>query len=403
MWLHGPAGCGKSAIAQRIAELCHEANRLLASFFFSRSEPRRNCAKYLVPTIAYQIARAFPEVRALIEQEIARDPLIFEQSLETQIVRLVINPLRPLIDSGFFVDLTLCPRLIILDGLDEVVDRREQTRILQTISNVLRRDQMPLIFLIASRPEQEISYTFSCRPLTGFTSRLPLDDTFHPEEDIQIFLDDSFSEIKVSHPLKNSISASWPSLYSLDKLIHKSSGQFAYASTVIRFVNSLRHRPVDRLDIILGLRPAHHDLPFAELDALYMHILEALEHPEKTLLIIGAILVRESDFFSTLHGMEQFLGLEAGDVALFLADMTSLVSWDPDDVNSRLRILHASFGDFLFDPSRSGAFTIDRKAMDTIMACHCLRHWNVASNEELWLGRMFLHYQLGTIYLQSDQ
>src|SRR5271163_4456842 len=31
MWLYGPAGAGKSAIAQSIAELCHGANLLAAS------------------------------------------------------------------------------------------------------------------------------------------------------------------------------------------------------------------------------------------------------------------------------------------------------------------------------------------------------------------------------------
>ncbi len=86
MWLHGPAGAGKSAIAQRIAELCHEADRLLASFFFSKSDSRRNRADLLFPTIAYQIACAFPGARALIEQEITRDPLIFTRSLESQMV-----------------------------------------------------------------------------------------------------------------------------------------------------------------------------------------------------------------------------------------------------------------------------------------------------------------------------
>ena len=84
-------------------------------------------------------------------------------------------------------------RLIILDGLDEVIDRQEQTRILEAISNVLRRNHLPVIFLIASRPEQEISYAFSTQSLAGLTSRLLLDDTFHPDEDIRIFLVDSFS------------------------------------------------------------------------------------------------------------------------------------------------------------------------------------------------------------------
>jgi len=41
LWLYGAAGAGKSAIAQTIAEVCHELKLLLASFFFSRSSPHR--------------------------------------------------------------------------------------------------------------------------------------------------------------------------------------------------------------------------------------------------------------------------------------------------------------------------------------------------------------------------
>ena len=384
MWLHGAAGAGKSAIAQRIAELCHEADRLLASFFFSKSDSRRNRADLLFPTIAYQIACAFPGARALIEQEITRDPLIFTRSLEAQMVGLIVNPLQPLIDSHVFADPTSSRSLIILDGLDEVADRQEQTRILKAISSVLQRNQIPLIFLISSRPEQEISYAFNSHPLTGLTSRLLLDDTFHPDKDIRIFLDDSFSDIKAEHPQKRHIPSSWPSSDSLDHLVRKSSGQFIYASTVICFVKSLRHRPVERLEVVLGLRPVHRDLPFAELDALYMHILSGIEHPEQTLQIIGAILVHGYDpaqEMSIIHRLEQFLCLKSGDVEFYLADMASLVSYD-SPVGS-IRLLHASFGDFLFDPCRSGAFTIDKQAMETMMACHCIQQLIFASDPNL--------------------
>ncbi|KAF9441828.1 hypothetical protein P691DRAFT_620977, partial [Macrolepiota fuliginosa MF-IS2] len=36
MWLHGPAGVGKSAVAQTFAEDCQSRNCLGRAFFFSR-------------------------------------------------------------------------------------------------------------------------------------------------------------------------------------------------------------------------------------------------------------------------------------------------------------------------------------------------------------------------------
>ena len=183
----------------------------------------------------------------------------------------------------------------------------------------------------------------------------------------------------------------------MHQLVQKSSGQFIYASTVIRFVKSIRHRPVDRLEIVLGLRPVHHDLPFAELDALYMHILESLEYPDKALQVIGAILIQEGhnwdEKINTVPRMEQFLGFEFGDIELYLADMASLVSCDAEG-NEPIRILHASFGDFLFDPTRSAAFTLDRKVVQTMMACRCLQHLIIASNHDLPQDCTFAHFHL---------
>ena len=50
LWMYGPAGAGKSAIAQSIAELCEAL--LAAAFFFSRTSVGRNGSSRLVATIS---------------------------------------------------------------------------------------------------------------------------------------------------------------------------------------------------------------------------------------------------------------------------------------------------------------------------------------------------------------
>ena len=372
MWLNGAAGAGKSAIAQTIAQLCYAAGILLASFFFSRSNPHRNNITFLVPTIAYQISTAIPEARVRLERVIDRDPLIFTRSLEAQIIALIVEPLQPRIASGHFTDPATSMRLIILDGLDEIMEHRAQTKVLEVISTVLVHHHVPLIVLVASRPEQQILFCFDSASISPLTSRLSLDDTFESDDDIRLFLDDSFSAIKSTHPRKNLIPESWPTLEVVKTLVRKASGQFIYASTVAKFVASIRHKPTDQLEIILGLRPVHRDLPFSELDALYIHILSTLEEPHRTLLVIGILFVMvpyaSDNYRCTISGVEHLLGLDVGDVELLLADMASLISLEGDEIKT-IRILHASFSDFLFDSSRSGAFAIDRKTMHTRMAC----------------------------------
>ncbi|KAF9472761.1 hypothetical protein BDN70DRAFT_968449, partial [Pholiota conissans] len=239
LWLYGPAGAGKSAIlqtiAERCAERCAERKSILASFFFGRSDPTRNTFKPLIPTIACQIAITLPEIRPQVEFVIERDPTIFDKSIATQLQYLIIHPLKDLIASGFFSNPETSPRLIIIDGLDECADPKEQSMILRTLADALRAHTLPFIFLISSRPEQNIQLTFNSTSLAGLWKSLVLDDKYKPDDDIRTFLVDSFQEIKSIHPHHRHIPSDWPSASNIKHLIKKSSGQFIYASVVIKY------------------------------------------------------------------------------------------------------------------------------------------------------------------------
>ncbi|KDR76646.1 hypothetical protein GALMADRAFT_24628, partial [Galerina marginata CBS 339.88] len=234
MWLNGPAGSGKSAISRSIAELCYEEGILVASYFFSRSDPTRNHGRSLIATIAYQASTRFPDIRDGIIKAVDRDPFVFAHSLEAQILALIVTPLRELIDIGYF-NTPDSARIVIIDGLDECIDRSSQVKILTAISTTLQRHQLPLIFLIASRPEHDIRHSFDVGYLKEITTRLALNDDYLPSDDIRLFLLDKFTEIKDSHPFKGHIPPTWPSPEVLESLVDKSSGQFVYASTVVKF------------------------------------------------------------------------------------------------------------------------------------------------------------------------
>ncbi|KAF8958891.1 hypothetical protein BDZ97DRAFT_1434275 [Flammula alnicola] len=233
LWLYGPAGAGKSAIAQSIAELCDAANILLATFFFSRSDHTRNRGDALIPTLAYQIASNIPGARARIDKIIDRDPFIFKRSLDAQIKSLIVDPVQDLVASGYFDDPSSSPRLIIIDGLDECQDFRVHSQIIESIAHALQHHHLPFIFLIASRPEQQISYSFSSGRLPELRTSLVLDDSFHPDDDIRLFLQDSFLRIRNTHPKMHYIPADWPLCEVIESLVEKASGQFIYAATVM--------------------------------------------------------------------------------------------------------------------------------------------------------------------------
>ncbi|KAF9553286.1 hypothetical protein CPC08DRAFT_728006 [Agrocybe pediades] len=124
------------------------------------------------------------------------------------------------------------------------------------------------------------------------------------------------------------------------------------------------HRPDQRLDAILNLRPPFKDLPFTELDALYRHIISKAEDPSTVLDILCFPLLYGE--FDVLY-LEKILQLEEGDVEVMLADLQSLVTIDRKttvfDPKIKVELLHKSLGDFLCDSQRAGNLYQDLSAV----------------------------------------
>src|SRR6202041_2991188 len=107
------------------------------------------------------------------------------------------------------------------------------------------------------------------------------------DDDIRQFFSDKFEDIRCSHRLRSTIPNPWPTKESLNKLVKKSSGQFIFAATVVKFVESNRHRPAIRLNVILGISSPGTMNPFAELDALYRQILSSVDDIQLTLHVLS--------------------------------------------------------------------------------------------------------------------
>jgi hypothetical protein len=154
LWLHGPAGAGKSAIAQTVAEGCSEGKELVATFFFSRGKPGRDTAAKLWATLAFQMSLCIPPLREGVGMAMIDNPSIFHKSLDVQLQKLLIEPLR---------SLDIPPRspfLVVVDGLDECKGDSDQCHILSSISTIINTHNLPFRFLIASRPEPHIRRAF---------------------------------------------------------------------------------------------------------------------------------------------------------------------------------------------------------------------------------------------------
>src|SRR5258708_28692611 len=62
LWLHGPAGVGKSAIAQTITR-SYTTEKVPANFFFFHSDSDRNNGNRLFTTLAWQFTSSIPDIK----------------------------------------------------------------------------------------------------------------------------------------------------------------------------------------------------------------------------------------------------------------------------------------------------------------------------------------------------
>ncbi|KAF9552602.1 hypothetical protein CPC08DRAFT_266668 [Agrocybe pediades] len=370
LWLNGAAGAGKSAIAQSTVERCIERSLCVASFFFSKSDPTRNRPESLVATLAYQLYCSFPEteIQTEILSAIANDPLIFNRTIQRQFTTLVVQPLKTYLSRHKFPEPQIS-FLVVIDGLDECVEHASQMAILSGLADSVRDANPCIQIFVASRPEYDITQSFESKFLKAIHTRLSLDldSESDVESDIKLYLSDQFEQIK--DDCNNSsffwpkLDQSWPGEEVIQELVWKSSGQFIYAATVIRYVTSARpKRPDRRLDMVLELRPHVGDHPFAELDVLYEKILESCEDIEKVLEVLSFTMMRGVDW--EVSAYENVLSYEEGEIGRLFCDLGALValrqaggSVDPQDMH--LTILHASLSDYLRDEARSKQFYID--------------------------------------------
>ncbi|KAJ3568491.1 hypothetical protein NP233_g5668 [Leucocoprinus birnbaumii] len=190
-WMKGPAGVGKSAIAQTCAEELQrmEQPELGAAFFFSVN----GCSDdtRLFPILAYQLSTLFPDYRRILDTKIQNDKTLLKKRISRQFESLVISPLRDLEKQGSRIG----KRTIIIDGLDECESEDAQSEILQIIGESVRDQTTPFCWAIFSRPNPCIEAAFSL-----ISALIPCHIVWLPisrsvDQEIELYLKGGFANI----------------------------------------------------------------------------------------------------------------------------------------------------------------------------------------------------------------
>ncbi|KXN91945.1 hypothetical protein AN958_11005 [Leucoagaricus sp. SymC.cos] len=275
MWLYGPAGTGKSAVAQTIAEICVDQDCLGAAFFFSRPNGR-NKAETVVPTIAYQLATSLPPYRSALTKIIADDITVLEKTPRVQLKKLIIEPFSALQRKRPFTRRPLLARkllLIVLDGLDECEGLDAQLELVEMIEEFNRVASLPFLWLICSRPDPHLMYIFS-RSIECNRHQLSIDT--ETRKDAEKYLRDGFTSIQ--QKFFGTSGGDWPSPDHFQKILDITDGLFVLGHAILGYIgNPTFQNPTQRLlDFLAFMEHADRiatDNPLETLDLLYSRIL----------------------------------------------------------------------------------------------------------------------------------
>ncbi|KAF8816967.1 hypothetical protein BYT27DRAFT_6954218 [Phlegmacium glaucopus] len=382
MWLYGPAGTGKTTILQTIAKLSLEAQFLVACFFFGRDYLDRNNKTRLIPTLVYQLATSIPEMCHYLLESLQTDLAIFGRDLRTQVTRLILNPLKKVAEVSI-ASLATRPIVIIVDGLDECSGLKDQQTIIDVLSTAARELIPHLLIIIASRPEPPIRKAFNKQPISILS--VALDNAYSSQKDIESYFRFRFLELR--RDPATALPDTWPSADVIRRLVEKASGQFIFASTVMNYLESSQRHPIESLEIVLGLLRSGDDIPFAELDTLYIHIFSSIPTSilPKVLDIFRFLLLSEDSEQKNTKILDPLFEFKPGEAAYALSNLHAILSVYPKlDRSFEIKLLHKSLEDFLLDKSRSGQFYIDPSLGHSMLATRWIcrykkdNNWNSA-------------------------
>ncbi|KAF9445052.1 hypothetical protein P691DRAFT_806209 [Macrolepiota fuliginosa MF-IS2] len=366
LWLHGPAGVGKSAILQTVAETEADSPTpiLGATLFFSRPNSRDDPQCVFI-TIAYRLAVIYPPYRHYIVKLFALDPRLIEKSMREQFKAFIVRPFA----EEKLMDGLHDTVLILLDGLDECKGEEAQREIISLVGRFsLQYPTSPLIWLFASRPEPHIRGAFASEGVQlSYEEIQVFVDSDQARRDVETYLRASFAKIQKRYP--QSISSSlqqWPSELDFSTIATRSSGLFIFPSTIVRFIGDTAYAdPESRLKTVLEVIESTSSSgggcnPFETLDALYTRILS--EIPRDVLsTTLGLLAMYAARFDLGNFALNcNWLGITQGRAYGALQRLHSVLEI-PEPQNALtedIQASHASFYDYLLSPSRSGAFYV---------------------------------------------
>ncbi|TFK39282.1 hypothetical protein BDQ12DRAFT_589753, partial [Crucibulum laeve] len=366
-WLNGPAGSGKSAISQTIAERYAAQQKLAASFFFFRGAGQRSTIQYLIPTLAYQVSMFHAAAEAILIRTMSKEPNLHEQALYYQLDKLLINPIQA-------TGLELSKIIIIIDALDECNDKELISEFIEAIVDICNNldVQLPFKIFLTSRVEEHIQEQFYDSTTQSVIKYLSLQN-FDATKDIKQYLESRLSLLcKKIYRMMHSIPRPWPSKKHLERLSRNAASSFIIASTLVTFIEKAKGHPDDNLkealDMSDGLDPVYHQVittAVQENKTLKNKDLHILDRVLAVIVLAGKPL--------SVTSISVLLEIKAYHIVQMLLGLQAILLIPERDNDEPVRLFHTSLRDYLCSEERSKELCINMQQGHTRLTVRCLR------------------------------
>ena len=379
-WLAGMAGTGKTSVALTLCQMLDsDADVLLGgSFFCSRTAnvEARTYVRRVIPTLAALLARQSPKFAVELAAELRPNSGVAgHQPVGEQIGPLLQRPLTALASEAR-------PIVFVIDALDECSNERELAELLTAISTFTCDANVK--FILTSRPETHILGSPISDRDQNEILQLHTIETAEVTEDIRLYLDDAFSKKPLAKP--------WYTSADVARLAKLADGLFIFASTMISYVldsESITGRTT-RLQTALAAVTGS-AVAMGPLDAMYELVITRASNAAKveptelemTRRTLACILVVRSP--PSVAALADLLDLETDDLRESLRRLQATVHVPIEDDEPGLRMLHASFGDYLIDRAAI-SIRLTKSVGDDLLARGCLRvmrkrlHFNISQS-----------------------
>jgi hypothetical protein len=377
LWLSGPAGKGKSAIAHTIAKSFKDAGGLGSCYCFDRQRKEDRRHEKIFSTIARDLTDCDPGMRRALADAVKTTSSLKETSdIIQQWQKLLIEPLEK--SSGSTEE----PIVIVIDALDESGGVETRKALLSILAGKHQDTTVPKItdlpgnfrFIVTSRPLDDIKNKFGG---IQHIRQMSMDDIprVDAERDIRAYVSKELEGLDFQDR-------------EFAVLAEKADGLFEWARLACRYINESHAglSPMECYQAVVSRNPAERSPLLHDMYRLVLKDIipgDTLPHSEKLRLtalarfrsVMGQILgTAEPLPLGSLNAMRHHFPKQEDhfDMSLMIKCMGSLLSGttNPD---SPIRPLHASFHDFLTDKQSSGDFFIDLSKAQRDLAFASLR------------------------------